>query len=507
MPELTPVGLQAKGPDLGTLSSIYGIQQQRQALQTGAQELQQKTLATQQQQGVQDFFSSFDPSAHVAADGTTDLDSALQDPAFKASGNAKPAIMQAILDIKNKQLQAKTSLASLDANVLGNLQQQVGALKTDPDVIADTVDPKTGINAGRAKVKELLSTFSQLGPDQARIAQIEGQSLLGVKPGMLSHALNSAQLMAQSAAEQRGAVTPSASPLQTRQGVQFVNTNPNAPQPVGSPMGAPVQNATAPSNILGPNGQILQIAPGGAPGSGITAPGGGGQPPPQSKLPPLARPAPNAPAADQQNYKARIEAAGQEYQGVSSAAADPMNGVQATRYRNQTILDLIPHADTGPGRALLNKAASALPGSSGDAYQDLEHYTAQNSAALASKMGVPSTNLGAQTAAAAAGNVERNPGALAEITKTNDALNTAFDLYNRGLAKVTNNGSDMSRAASYKQAFGQNLDINAIRWADAHRRGDKEEIAALAKQGPKAIAAWNQKLGTLKALADKGDLP
>ena len=107
----------------------------------------------------------------------------------------------------------------------------------------------------------------------------------------------------------------------------------------------------------------------------------------------------------------------------------------------------------------------------------------------------------------AAGNPGQNPEAIKEITKVNDALNTGFDLYNRGLSKVTNNGSDLSKVAAYKQAFGQNVDVNALRWADANRRNDREEIAALSKQGPKAIAAWQQKLSTLKALATTGDLP
>jgi hypothetical protein len=226
------------------------------------------------------------------------------------------------------------------------------------------------------------------------------------------------------------------------------------------------------------------------------------------KLPPMQRPGVNAPAADQANYNTRVQQLGQEYQAVSTAANDPMNGVQATRFRNQQILDLVPHATTGPGTRMLNTIASRLPGSTGDAYQDLEHYLSQNSAAMAKSMGVPGTNLGAETAAAAAGNVERNPGALREITRTNDALNTAMDLYNRGFAKVTNNGSDMSRAASYKQAFGQNLDINAIRWANAHRRNDQDEIADLTqKLGPQGVKAAQQKLRVLSSLGANGDLP
>jgi hypothetical protein len=273
--------------------------------------------------------------------------------------------------------------------------------------------------------------------------------------------------------------------------------------------GAPIRKTLAPQVVTYPSGS-LGVVGGGAGGPAVPGtPGSGGGPAPApSKLQPLARPPPNAPSADQANYTARIQQAGQEQQAVAQAANDPFNGVQATRYRNQSILDLAPHADTGPGLKLLNTLASRIPGESGDAYQVLEHYTAQNSSALAKLMGVPGTNLGAETAAAAAGNPERNPGALTEITKTNDALNTAMDLYNRGLAKVTNNGSDLSRAPAYKQAFGQNLDINAIRWADAHRRGDTAEIQQLTKKlGPQGIAAATQKLSTLKSLAVNGDLP
>jgi hypothetical protein len=260
---------------------------------------------------------------------------------------------------------------------------------------------------------------------------------------------------------------------------------------------APPTVATLPSGSIGIVGGV-----GGVPAGAANATSA-----PQSKLQPIERPAPNAPKADQDNYNNQIAASGQLYNNVKTAANDPMNGVQATRFRNQSILDLIPHANTGPGLKLFNTLASRLPGATGDAYQDVEHYLAQNSAAMAKTMGVPSTNLGAETAAAAAGSVERNPGALKEITKTNDALNTAMDLYSRGLAKVTNNGSDMSRVNSFQQAFGSNMDVNAIRWADANRRGDKEEISALRAKGSQQVQQWVQKLKTLKSLSDSGDLP
>jgi hypothetical protein len=65
----------------------------------------------------------------------------------------------------------------------------------------------------------------------------------------------------------------------------------------------------------------------------------------------------------------------------------------------------------------------------------------------------------------------------------------------------------MSRVNSFQQAFGSNMDVNAIRWADANRRGDKEEISALRAKGSQQVQQWVQKLKTLKSLSDSGDLP
>jgi hypothetical protein len=163
---------------------------------------------------------------------------------------------------------------------------------------------------------------------------------------------------------------------------------------------------------------------------------------------------------------------------------------------------------TGPGAAQLNWIASKIPGASGDDFQKLGHYLAQNNAAIASKMGVPNTNLGAETAAAGSGNTAQNKGALLEITKVNDAMNTGLDLYNQGLAKLTNNGADPSKVAAYRNAFGKSYDVNVLRFDDAVRRGDRTEIDSLAKKlGPEGMKAMGAKRKVLHALADTGDLP
>jgi len=301
-----------------------------------------------------------------------------------------------------------------------------------------------------------------------------------------------------------GLATPQATTVQTTGGTQGATTAP-ALQGGGITTKGPVV-ATPPTIMASPQGPLVKVAPGGTSMAAIPE-AGAAQPTTTSKLQPLQRPGLNAPAADISNYNARIKQAGDEQQAVTNAANDPQNGVQVSRYRNGQILDLTKVAPTGPGKEIWNHIASQFPGQGADAFQKIGHYLAQNSAAMAGKMGVPNTNMGQETAQAAAGNVAQNPEAIKEITKVNDAINTGFDLYNRGLAKVTNNGSDLSRVPAYKQAFGQNVDVNALRWADANRRNDREEIANLSKQGPQAIAAWQKKLATLKSLATAGDLP
>jgi hypothetical protein len=207
-----PVGAMVQAPDpnkgISTISGLLGLRQQRQALQIGQQQLQQQQLQTAQQQGVQNFFKTWDPADHMAEDGSTDLDSALQSPEFKAAGNAKPAIMQGLLDIKQKQLGAKQSLSTLNKGLLDQFGTAVGSLANDEEVQNDKTDPKTGLNGGRAKVNQFMQNFSQLSPDAARVAGIYSPMIQHIPPGKLGHAVNALQLQAQSASEQQAQQNP-----------------------------------------------------------------------------------------------------------------------------------------------------------------------------------------------------------------------------------------------------------------------------------------------------------
>lgn len=304
--------------------------------------------------------------------------------------------------------------------------------------------------------------------------------------------------------------------VQGKKGLNPTNMNPNAPGGIGAVAPTQEQGITPGTTTL-PNQQVGIV---GSDGTVRAAPAvdSTGSASLADKhvvmssdhLSAYPRPGINAPGTDQQRYTKTMSDSAQHVQDVSSAANDPQNGIGATRYRNDQILDILnsDKPSTGPGMASLNWIASRIPGQSGDAFQKIGHYLAQNSAAIASKMGVPNTNMGSETAAAASGNTNQNPGAIKEITKVNDALNTGFDYYNRGLSKASANGADPSKVPAFKQAFGQNFDVNVLRYDDALRRNDSQEINQLqAKLGPAGLKDVGAKRKILHSLADTGDLP
>lgn len=508
---------------LKTLSGLLSLKQQQQQLQTGQYEQQIAQAGAQTNTRVaaeQQRLASVPWDAFQNDDGSMDLDKATK-AALKVGGSSGPAFAERFSQMAKEGAASRQAANDLNQNQLQPLRSGLAAWGVNPDSPLSDLITQANAAKDNAPASTKASTATLL---DNTISHITGPDLITGQPKDLAAmkqaaiAYSRAGLSSAEASGPGGLATPGAGSIETPTNIYptTVNRATGIQTPTGQniPKGLPAQIVTYPNKQLG---QMGGPTTGGALESNffsphaVTVASSGGartQSVPPGKLQPLARPPANAPGADIDNYNAQIANAGQEYRSVSQTANDPMNGVQATRFRNQQIIDLAPHAQTGPGMKVLNAIASRIPGASGDAYQDLEHYAAQNSAALAQRMGVPSTNLGAETAAAAAGNVERNPGALLEITRTNDALNTASDLYNRGLAKVTNNGSDMSRVASYKQAFGANLDVNAVRWADAHRRGDKQEIQQLQQKfGPQGIAGFTQKLNTLKSLATVGDLP
>jgi len=186
---------------LNMMGGMMDLQKSRQALQIGAQHLAQQKVETDKQQQLQQFFKDWDPSEHIASDGTTDLESVFGDPSFKKLDIAKPAAIAALQDIKTKQYQNKAQLATLDAEAIRRLTQQTGSLLNDEDVAKDTP-------AGRAKVANLWASFGAESPENKRIAALYGPMVQHAPQGKLKDAVGAFQLQGADVLGQRGQQNP-----------------------------------------------------------------------------------------------------------------------------------------------------------------------------------------------------------------------------------------------------------------------------------------------------------
>ena len=333
-------------------------------------------MEAQKQQGVQNFFQNWDPSEHLGDDGTTDLNSVLADPQFKSSGNAKPAIWQSLLDVKNKQLGVKQQLTNLNGDLVKQFTTQMGALAKDPDVVADKADPATGENPGRAKFNEAMSEFGQLSPDAARVAQIYGQGAQHAPPGKLSHVVQALQLQGQSASEQQAQQNPQQLSIGTGAATNVYNVDKSQGLQPGQQAAQTIQNAPPPGFkvVVDPRtqnpyllndqtGEVRDFGhgyPGKAP---ATAPRAAQQPPSPAAAAagPSSIPAPYKPGQAQTTP----ELSGALGLRVSQAQSAANNTTQAqdALTRARAILDNPEGPDTGSGfenkKAIMNFLSSA----------------------------------------------------------------------------------------------------------------------------------------------------
>jgi hypothetical protein len=503
MPEMTPVGNTIIPPDpargINTLSGILGLQQQRQALQTGQYQQQSAAaaarsnqLAAQGQQENAQFFKNFDFTQHIADDGTTDLDSALTSPDFKSAGPGKTAIMENLLKIKQQQLDNKQALAGLNSSLVSQLGTQIGALAKDPDVVADKTDPTTGVNGARAKVDQYFDNFSKLSPDAARVAKLYQPMIDHVPAGKLASAVQMLQMQAQDVGGQQAQQNPRSGAIDTGGTIYPTVTQPSSGVPQFTGQAIP---KTLPPQVIN---QPVTNAPaqiGGAQGT-VPRPIG----------PPQAGPNNWQPYAGQQQD---IEAFRNEVQNVRGEAQQ----APLARNINAQILRLTQDAKTGPGSDTWQHVIGAVGAPFGlsptASYQEVGKFLEKNAIASMQAMGGPPSDSRLDAAAKANGSTSFSPEALRTVTKFNDATTTALDQYRQGIDHTVGMGGnvDYSKLPAYKAAWAKNFDVDVFRVENALRDGDKAELAKIKSElGPERLKALAAKRQNLNALT-QGQIP
>jgi len=214
---------------LKTISDLMGLQQQQQAIQSKnigiaqqQQTLQQGAAATQmaQQSAAQrQAIAGVDWSKYDDGTGTVSTDKMMADPSLQqAAGDQFLDVIKAGAAIRGQQIQNKQSLVGLNDKLRGQFGSMVGALRTDPDVIADNP-------TGRQKVTDAMAQFGQAGgPDAQRVANIYGQVAVHAPPGKLAQGISTIQLQAEDASRQAATQAPTYADV----GPKLTNVNPQA---------------------------------------------------------------------------------------------------------------------------------------------------------------------------------------------------------------------------------------------------------------------------------------
>lgn len=522
-----PVGNTGTPPNpnqtINTLSGILGLQQARQNLQTGqyrqqtAQaQAQQEQQTTQQRQAAAQFFQNYDVASHVGPDGTIDLDQALTNPQLKTTGDAYPAIAGQIIDMKNKQLDAKTKLATLTGDLRQQFYKNVGGLSTDSDV-------KAGNATGVGKVLDAIDEFGQSGgPDAARVAQtykpiIQSLQQRG-KADKLPEVLRNFQLQAQDAANQTNLTRGVPGTMDTggtiQPGQQNAFTGEFTPAGVGIsktlPPGAIVvsdaykrqwliNQQSGQAQLIGGGGSASANAPASAPSGGAL-----GQPPsgapgqPQAGAPSGGRPQFAQPVPGQEDVMNDIKTAREQGTNVGT-----------NRYVNSELLRLSSNTATGPGteawHRYLGMAGAPFGANAGSDYQLINAYLDRQAAMNASAMGLPNTNAGLQTSQSLSGNASYSPAALQAKVKLSDALNTATDQYRQGLDKAVGTGNNPNLGAyqRFRSQWSTNFDPRVFALENAIRDGDSDEQKRiLSSLKPAERAELTRKRTVLTALSN-----
>jgi hypothetical protein len=411
---------------LKTMSSIFGIQQQKQQLQLQAQELQRSQVQTQQAQGVNNFFSQVDPNQIHGDDGTLDLDKIHARPEYQSlPGVAKIAVDSQANQLRGQQLQNKMSLAQLNGEVVGQLGKVGQGLSTDPDVMA-------GTPAGIQKVKDTLGAFAQLGEDNKRAVSIYQPNIAKVmqsSPTRLAGAVGALGSQAQSVSEQQQQTNPES--ISTNAGAVNRNKTTGAlSQPPGGATGSAINPSIAPGyelteDPLTHNKYLWNRQTGQTKPFGAGAPTGGASASPSApNLPPQAPPQRQIGEAEAQG--AQVNTNFQAHQANVKAASAANQ--QLDQIKNVANL-LDQGVKTGSGAQAMSQAEQALsnvPGLSGLAGADsqaakfdlLNKFLERIGADYGSLNGSPAkTDAGAESLRSQIGSTGYNPQALRDVMK------------------------------------------------------------------------------------------
>jgi hypothetical protein len=487
---MEPVGLRAQAPDvLGTLSQILGIRQLQQQVRGATAQAQMSEQDAAQRQAL----AGHDFKRYLGRDGTFDLNLMAVDPELRqAAGDQFLDVLTRAADQKQAQLTTRATLNNLRNDQLEAMNQILGSLRGDPDVVEDN-------DAGRQKLNAALIKFGEIyGEDALPVLETTANLIRSTPRGQMDTLMASLQRQNMDAAQQKLATQD---PRYVNTGRQLVATNPDLQPGIPESM----------QLTLPPTATIVQDAAGRQyvldPATNRPLPIGGGSP--TGRAAPAPTEAPTAPIGGfiQPEYQGqeRDVAAYQDQVRTIRESAD-----QAPMQRDvfKKILKLSEETSTGPLVKFLQE--TKIGGQVfGDNYQQLAKYLERNAISAMQAMGGGASDARLEAAVAATGSPGFNKEALQEVTRFNYAANSALEAYRKGMDRaIGTDRPDYLRLPEFRAAWAENFDINAFLLENAIADGDKKTQEKILKSlTPDQAAQLQQRIRNLDALTETGRLP
>jgi hypothetical protein len=513
VPTMEPVGNTIVPPDpskgINTFSQLLGLQQQRQALETGQYTQQSaQAKATIDQQSAKENQAGARLIVDPVGNGITDLD-----------GNVLPGA-------KNKFLQAMPTTGadrydSFIKAATDHVQYKNAWLKLRQDVRQDVsarmagtaADPNSGLPELRDTADAIRSDYKGT-PAEDDVNKIVDVSKTAMEAAGKSHGIDGAKQAVLNLSRggignagitgSGGVAAPQATTVDTGGKIQPGTVAPALQGGGFTPGGAPVNKVTAPANMVGPNGQIIQVPAGGA---GLPRVGAGAPGAPASNQPRTAAddaPAPNAPRAQQDAYITAVKGANDHVDAVRSADENYGNN----KAISNAVRNLSGGAKTGPGTEPWNHVMGVLGTKGADNYQELGAFLDRQAATVRGQMGLPGTNAGAEDAKMIAGNTQYNAKVIQDKNDYTEALTDGLHMYRNGLDRIAGFSGQASptQVSKFKSAWTNAFDPNVFIGENAYRRSKAEGDRFVASLQPAEAASLAAKRKALQDLA-AGKLP
>ena len=489
---------------LGELVNMAsGIQNYQQAQQINPLELEKKQIENQvlrqkndERLKLQEFTSN---PANWQTNGRIDMDkiNAAIPKIAPLTGSDVISSLSGLHKSQTEAASAKQALTQTERNIIGNTDHSLGLMGVnDPKQIIKVYQGLIKNNPDNPSLERMINSRIDLlsradaGPNITKDLMAESASLLSIPQqrqefapkvsltntgGQLQETLTTP--MSPTGQAPNIQMTGRGQPLTMAPGTQYVPTgktdqNNNPTAIAYSPSGQLLGEVTIPAGVS-PN--MMQGAPQ-VPPQGAMPQQGGGMPQQQVNAPQAPAMPSNAPVRMRPGENADTL---RDAQAIRTRAMASAADVPNQQFNSNQIIKIADDVISGKGAgaiANLTGGYAALPfgGDNATNLQQLGHYMALQTAALARSSGLSGTDAANQIAGQIAGTVEWTAPAIKQTARVNRAFSTATSLFNQGVENEFNKTKDPFAARDFQNKWSQIADVNAIRLYDAMRNNDKD---------------------------------